>query len=184
MKSVGIIKIRKLRLSDLPSVVEILQNFLPNHPRYKGLTTSKIENIYLRFNFEKWAVRIGQCIRRGSLRFLFTDVRDRAIFVAEESNKLVGVAEAYPITNDTWLLDSIAVLPNYRRKGIGHQLMKRIISHIENKGGKKIQLYVQPDNVNAIRFYTKLGFAIATQPIFMTMDLKGQKDTLLENVNS
>jgi len=52
-------------------------------------------SIRLRFNFEKWVTRIGQCITQGSLRFLFTNVRDRATFVAEESNKMVGVAEAY-----------------------------------------------------------------------------------------
>lgn len=151
----------KLCMSDFPSVVEIFQNCLPDHPRYRCLTTSGIEVIYLRFDFEKWVSRIGQRIRRGSLRFLFSDVRDRATFVAEESNKLVGVAEVYPTTNDEWLIDAIAVLPNYHKRGIGSQLVKKLMSHIINKGGKKIQLYVQSHNVSAIRSYTKLGFTIA-----------------------
>lgn len=181
LKNAGAIKIRKLCPSDLPTIVEILQNLLPNHPRYKDLTTSKIKNIYLRFKFEKWANRIEQCVRWGSLKFLFTNVCDRVSFVAEESDNLVGVAEAYPITtNDTWLIDAITVLPNYRRRGVGQQLMKELMNFIKTKGGKKMQLYVQPDNVSAMKFYTKLGFTITVQPIFMTMDLqKRMKEKLV-----
>jgi len=101
-----------------------------------------------------------------------TDTSDRAIFVAEESDKPVGVAEAYPISNDAWLVDSIAVLHNYRRRGIARRLMVEMMSHIRKRGGKQIRLYVHPDNSPAIRFFAKLGFTIAVQHICMTMKLR------------
>lgn len=171
MRRSDAIRIRRLRMSDLRNAVEILRSSLPHHPRYKGLTTTEIRSIRFRFSLEKWANRIGQCIRQGSLTCLFTDAYDRVTFVAEESDKLVGVAEAYPLTDEVWLIDSIAVLPNYRRKGIGRQLMHKLISDIREKGGKSVQLYVQPHNVGAMKFYARLGFGMPAQPILMATDL-------------
>lgn len=170
MNSVGDIKIRSLRLSDLLSVVEILRDT----DMFRGLTSSNIKKIlYHRFGYGKWINRIGRCLKNGSLRFFFTDTYDLTAFVAEEAKDgVVGVIIAYLRTDDVWLLHQIAVLPNYRRRGIGYQLMKKLIWHVESKGGRKIELYVQPDNSGAIKLYTKLGFTIANQPILMTIDLK------------
>ncbi len=171
MDNLDKVTIRKLLPSDLQRILEISRDSLPDNARYKRLSAFRIGTIYLRLVFEKWASRIGNCVRYASLRFLLTDVRDRATFVAQQSSELVGFAEAYPIDDCIWLLDAIAVLPNYRRRGIGIQLMTELISHIGHRGGRKIQLYVEPDNLGARKLYTRLGFRVAAQPISMTKDL-------------
>jgi len=170
INSVERIKISGLHLSDLPNVATILKDFV----EFRGLDISNIERmLYLRFRYGKWINRIDRCIKHGSPKFLFTDTYDLTAFVAEEAkNRVVGVIIAYPTMDDVWLLHQIAVLPNYRRRGIGYQLMKKLVAHIKSREGQKIQLYVQPNNLAAVKLYKKLGFTIANQPILMEMDLR------------
>ncbi|KRE44278.1 GNAT family N-acetyltransferase [Paenibacillus sp. Soil724D2] len=52
----------------------------------------------------------------------------------------------------------IAILPDFKRKGIGTILMKEIIQHARNDGYKSLSLSVDPDNHTAVRLYEKLGF--------------------------
>jgi len=138
---------------------------------YKNLINPKItpDICYI---FEKWGNRISRCIRQGSLHFLFTDAYDKIIIVAENSNNVIGFVEGIPISDKEWLINALAVLPNYRRKGIGQELVKRLISNLKNKGWKKVSLYVRSNNIPAIKFYQKLGFTIVKEKIHMSLDIK------------
>ncbi len=51
-----------------------------------------------------------------------------------------------------------AVDRQYRKKGIGHELMNRFIELSVEKGVKRISLEVRRSNLEAIRFYEKFGF--------------------------
>ncbi len=51
----------------------------------------------------------------------------------------------------------IAVLQEYRGKGIGTRLMNETIQHAKNNGIKKLSLSVDPNNF-ALKLYQKLGF--------------------------
>ncbi len=56
---------------------------------------------------------------------------------------------------------SIAILPDYRRKGIGTELMRRAMESLKNVYGcKEVYLEVRVSNRPAIEFYHKLGFRI------------------------
>lgn len=57
-------------------------------------------------------------------------------------------------------LDSIAVHPDWRRKGIGSYLLKIGIEYATSKGAKTMQLKVREHNLPAILLYTKFGFKI------------------------
>ena len=87
--------------------------------------------------------------------------------IAEENNKIIGVV--------TWLmhglpkhqlceLDRIAVLPEYRGKGVSHKLFDALIKdaksfYKKNKSKlRKLYLLTHADNVRAHKFYEKLGF--------------------------
>jgi len=87
--------------------------------------------------------------------------------VAEENKKIIGVV--------TWLmhglpkhqlceLDRIAVLPEYRGKGIAHKLFDALIKdassfYKKNKSKlRKLYLLTHADNIRAHKFYEKLGF--------------------------
>ena len=165
------VKIRKFRLSDLNDIMKIMQTTLPD--LYKNSANPKImPNIY--YIVEKWNNRLGRCTRKGSLRFLFTDIYDRITLVAEYSNNIVGFIQGFPITDEEWLINAIGVLSDYRRKGIGRKLVKELISCLRRRGWKKVVLYVESDNIPAIRFYKKLGFKeVKRRKICMLLNIDG-----------
>jgi len=165
------VKIRKFRLSDLNEIIRIMQIALPDLYRHLANPRPRITfKVY--YVFEKWINRIKRCVKRGSLCFLFTDAYDKIILVAEYASKIVGFIEGFPITDKEWLISAIAVLPNYRKRGIGQKLVKKLISHLKSKRWKKVSLYVKPDNVSAIKLYQKLGFITTTeQKIRMLLNL-------------
>ena len=56
---------------------------------------------------------------------------------------------------------SIAILPEYRRRGIGTALMNRVMDSLKNiYDCKEVYLEVRVSNRAAIEFYKKLGFRI------------------------
>lgn len=55
---------------------------------------------------------------------------------------------------------SLAVLENYRRKGIGTALMQAALKGLKEYGAKEVYLEVRVSNTPAIRLYEKLGFTV------------------------
>ncbi len=87
--------------------------------------------------------------------------------VAEEKGKVIGIV--------TWVmhglpkhqlaeLDRIAVLPEYRGKGVAHKLFSALVKdaksfYKKNKSKlRKLYLLTHADNTRAHKFYEKLGF--------------------------
>ena len=58
----------------------------------------------------------------------------------------------------TWALDSIAVFPKARGRGIATRLLQRVISILLKNEARSLSLMVRRDNLEAIRLYRKLGF--------------------------
>ena len=61
-------------------------------------------------------------------------------------------------STDVWVVGTVAVMPEARRKGIARQLVEAGIELIRNKGGKKVLLSVIDGNVPAYSLYESLGF--------------------------
>ena len=91
--------------------------------------------------------------------------------VSEENGKIIGIV--------TWRmhglpkhqlaeLDRIAVLPEYRGKGIAHKLFSAMVKdaktfYKKNKSKlRKLYLLTHADNITAHKFYEKLGFKYET----------------------
>jgi len=53
---------------------------------------------------------------------------------------------------------SIAVLPEYQRKGVGQALMQEAMSRMRTYKAKECYLEVRSSNTSAINLYKKLGF--------------------------
>jgi len=63
-------------------------------------------------------------------------------------------------------LDTLAVLPQYRRRGVGEGLMRTRIEWVEqNHPDLRISLLVDPDNEKGQRLYTRLGFSITDRHV-------------------
>ncbi len=80
-------------------------------------------------------------------------------FVWEEDGKPVGLTNAARHgTTDSWVIGNVAVLPEYRRRGIARQLVQSCIELAKEHGAQTITLDVVDGNIPAYTLYEKLGF--------------------------
>lgn len=84
--------------------------------------------------------------------------------VAESNKKLVGavwcrIMKDYGNIDDKTPSLAIGIYKEYRKLGIGSEMMKKIITILTEKGYKKVSLSVQKNNY-AVKLYKKLGFKI------------------------
>lgn len=84
-------------------------------------------------------------------------------FVAEDDGKIVGWCDvcrhSRPVSLHVGTL-GIGLLPDYRGKGLGRQLMQATMDAAIANGMTRIELTVREDNANAILLYKSLGFEI------------------------
>lgn len=87
------------------------------------------------------------------------EVQRELFLVATEDDQLVGTAMAGYDGHRGWLY-YLAVLPDYRRRGIGEALIRRVEEGLAAIGCPKVNLQVRADNIGAVAFYRRLGFDI------------------------
>lgn len=56
------------------------------------------------------------------------------------------------------LLGTLAVDPRRHGQGVGRAMLMDAIEQLKAEGVRRIELYAESDNAQALRFYTKLGF--------------------------
>lgn len=83
---------------------------------------------------------------------------------AEENGQVVGIVwvrlmKDYGYYNDRTPSLSISLLPEFRAKGLGQQLMIAILDLLKSKGYPSVSLSVFKENP-AVRFYRRLGFVV------------------------
>lgn len=80
-------------------------------------------------------------------------------YVWEEDEQPVGMVKfhRWGATN-TWYITTVAVLPSYRRRGIGRKLVQVALDYIRERGGRMTLLDVIAGNVPAYALYEQLGF--------------------------
>lgn len=84
--------------------------------------------------------------------------------VARDNGHVAGYVGIWVIL-DEGHVTNLAVHPNFRRQGIGEQLMQSIISYARSRGAKRITLEVRASNLTAQSLYEKLGFVgVGTRP--------------------
>lgn len=80
--------------------------------------------------------------------------------IAYDEEEVVGFIQSYfdPNKPDVGLMNTLSVLPNYRRRGIGGALFATGVEFLRDKGCKTINLQVDAKNEKAARIYEKFGF--------------------------
>lgn len=86
---------------------------------------------------------------------LFWALDPDGFLVAEVNGSVVGYVIASHRDEE---IVSIAVMPEFRRKGVGRRLMEEAMEYLKGKGARKAELMVRVGNVGAIKFYEGLGF--------------------------
>jgi len=124
------ITLRNFLLSDLNQIMEIEKASFRNREAYS-------EN-YFKSLYQKYP---------------------EGFIVAENENRIIGYTIGYP-KNESAEIISLAVDPNWRKKGIGKNLTNFLINHFKEKGVKEIFLHVRTKNKVAISFNQNLDFKI------------------------
>lgn len=99
----------------------------------------------------------------NGVRSVFSDEKKGFYVVAEDRGKIVGglmVTFEWSDWRDAWFwwIQSVYILPEYRRKGIYSSLYENIKLKAEKQGNVcGFRLYVEHDNEKAQKVYEKLG---------------------------
>jgi ribosomal protein S18 acetylase RimI-like enzyme len=79
-------------------------------------------------------------------------------YVWVEHGELVGSVSLSEKEGATWMVTNVAVLPEYRGRGIAGRLMDVAIEHVRRRGGRRMWLQVRRDNAVASALYLHSGF--------------------------
>ncbi|WP_025741266.1 GNAT family N-acetyltransferase [Aquimarina pacifica] len=98
-------------------------------------------------------------------------------FVAEVSNKIVGIALVY-YRFSTWKgrsihLEDLIVNESMRGTGIGNALYSEVLKYAKSKGVRRVEWVVLDWNKNAIDFYEKSGARLLKDWYLVQMDQEG-----------
>ncbi len=77
--------------------------------------------------------------------------------IAEEDGKAIGYILGTCLFEDAEIA-RIAVLENYRKKGVGKALMDGFFTTVKEKGAERVFLEVRKSNLPAVSLYVKCGF--------------------------
>ena len=87
------------------------------------------------------------------------------VIVAADAGKLIGYAmfqseikTPLEISHKVGYIADLYVRPDYRRQGVGRQLLESCVSGVKSKGVTDLQLRVWCMNKRAIALYKQLGF--------------------------
>ncbi|MHC1600857.1 MAG: ribosomal protein S18-alanine N-acetyltransferase [Candidatus Nezhaarchaeales archaeon] len=89
-----------------------------------------------------------------SLLYLHSDM----FYVAVINNEVIGYVVGAKKGSGHGHIISIAVKPEWRRRGVGSKLMKALLDTFKERGLKAAVLEVAISNKEAIAFYKALGF--------------------------
>lgn len=84
---------------------------------------------------------------------------DDLIFVAEDNGSIIGACQAGYDGHRGWLY-GVAVSQDQRRRGIGSILVRAAIEALREKGCRKVNLQIRPDNTAVAAFYKAQEFEI------------------------
>jgi ribosomal protein S18 acetylase RimI-like enzyme len=144
---------------------------LPNIPinqtlEYKYLI-SNYYDVKITHHETKWTISfILNNLEEPLEKVLFSDLFEHYIdnpivYVAEFKDKQVGWIELeHQLWNNRVRIWEILVHENFRRKGIGTQLINKAVEFTRNKKARMIVLETQSWNPPAIDFYLKNGFKL------------------------
>ena len=86
-------------------------------------------------------------------------VNPTAVFlVAKEEDRVIGYIGSNNILGEVFITN-VAVLPDYRRKGVGSALLDGLIDICRENGALYLTLEVRKSNISAINLYEKKGFS-------------------------
>ncbi len=93
---------------------------------------------------------------------VFKNFVNELLLHEEDSNilALIALTRLPHRSSHVAYIHKLAINPDFQNKGLGGKLFAAVISEFKEKGVKRLELKVESDNHNAIKFYKKMGFQI------------------------
>ena len=130
---------------------------------------------------EAWEMFLALCKEQGSDIYIKTDAEGFVEafcgknpilrgFVAEDNEKIVGSVIYYFGASPyraapTVTFKGLYVAPLHRKKGIAKRLMQEVHRVAKEKNCCYVEWQVMADNIEAQKYYSKLGFEIEKDPL-------------------
>jgi len=87
------------------------------------------------------------------------DHRVRFYVVTARAGQLAGFVRIWHSPHiEEWVNDGMAVLPAYRRQGIGRELLETALSLAAERGAESVIAHIANGNAVSIRLHERLGF--------------------------
>lgn len=99
----------------------------------------------------------------------FENSKDSIMLVAKDGDKIVGIGtlERLPRRMNHRGDLGLSVAKSHWNKGIGSELMEKLLGFARENGFEIVDLQVRSDNISAIHIYHKFGFQkLGTHPAF------------------
>ena len=81
------------------------------------------------------------------------------LFIAEDRNKIIGTVMGCYDGHRGWIY-SLVVREDYKKRGIGMQLISRVEEELKKYNCPKVNLQVHGENKEVIGFYRKIGYEV------------------------
>ncbi|PMP79476.1 MAG: hypothetical protein C0176_05380, partial [Mesoaciditoga sp.] len=129
----GRLTLRIADRSDLETLVEMNMSVFSDYYRHPDEVTNKMSNIL--------------------------DSKEREMYMGFTCDKAVGICSVGMENSDPSIY-GFGIMPEYRKKGYGEELMKLVMNKLIKRNIKTIKLDVDYENSPALNLYLKIGFEI------------------------
>ncbi len=102
-------------------------------------------------NAEGWT---AEPFTPAKLRFL----QESDVFVVRDRQRVAGIALGNPLDWSSYYIRSLALLPEYRGRGVPRQLLRRLAPVLRHAGVTRIETDVAPGNRDSTLTHELLGF--------------------------
>ena len=126
----------------------------PEHPEWSIDSNDEEDLIEMGKSIKNiwWLIRV--------MGFVWKPARDILLgYVWEEDDQSVGLCNVLRQGgSQQWMIGNVAVLPEYRRRGIARKLVQACVDLAIERGAEQIMLDVVDGNVPAYELYKNMGF--------------------------
>jgi diamine N-acetyltransferase len=143
--------IRKIDSSEIDECVSVIRKSFASVAKEFGITETNCPNHTSFMKAEKLQMQYDS----GRLMFAYMDKK-----------KIVGYFSLASNGDGNYELDNLAVLPEYRHKGYGEEMIAFAINKARELGSSKISIGIIEENTKLKNWYRDLGFIHIGTKIF------------------
>jgi len=157
---------------ELKGYTYIMRTELPSQLRYEGRlkfkrVSLKEIDLFIRlhdtiFIENPYPSPLNPILRPIRLEEAVILVRDNYSYYVYLGEELVGLL-ALSLQGSKGVISVVGVLPEYRGRGIGREIMFFALSKLRDFGVKVVELGVDAQNIPAVKLYEKLGFKVVAR---------------------